>query len=289
MTRLTILKPTLLLAMCCLARPALAELIGGVEFPNGQASFADAVVNFSPVINSGQPTAPHLVPENTIGIPDYDGVNSCGADCSFASLGDGGSLTLQFLDNVLTGSGDTGYDIWIFEVGPDVEDTFVEISVDGAVWHAVGKVFGATAGINIDAYGFGPDAHFSFIRLTDDGSEGAQTGNTVGADIDAVGAIATQLDCSILSVSPPFPWSVGQPITIVGAGFLEGAVPLVGGVEAAPYVRVSSGEIQATIPALIDGEYILQVSVPGQLLCEYELLAVDAEAKSWGAVKSMYR
>ena len=56
-----------------------------------------------------------------------------------------------FIDNALTNSGDGGFDLHIFEIGPDVEDTFVEISVDGVVWHAVGKVFGSTAGIDIDA------------------------------------------------------------------------------------------------------------------------------------------
>ena len=174
-------------------------------------------------------------------------------------------------------------------MGPDVEDTFVEISVEGAVWHPVGKVFGSTAGIDIDAFGFGPGDHFSFIRLTDDGNEGGQTGDTVGADIDAVGAIASQLDCSILSISPPYPWSVGDPITITGAGFLEGSVPLLGGVEAAPFTWVSSTEIQATVPALIDGQYRLQVSMPGQIDCEFEVLVVDIEEQSWGSMKSMYR
>ena len=106
-------------------------------------------------------------------------------------MGDGGSLTIQFLDNVLTGSGDGRDDLWVFEVGADIEDTFVEISVDGVDWNPVGKVFGSTAGIDIDAFGFGSAARFSFVRLTDDPSEGEQSGIFVGADIDAVGAIST--------------------------------------------------------------------------------------------------
>ncbi|MBK9572428.1 MAG: PEP-CTERM sorting domain-containing protein, partial [Rhodoferax sp.] len=73
----------------------------------------------------------------------------------------------------------------------DVEDTFVDISKDGSTWFSVGKVFGATAGINIDAFGYGPTDFFSFIRLTDDPTEGSTSGATVGADIDAVGAITT--------------------------------------------------------------------------------------------------
>ena len=82
--------------------------------------------------------------------------------------------------------------LWIFEVGPDVEDTFVDISKDGANWFSVGKVAGATAGIDIDAYGFGTSDFFSYVRLTDDTDEGEQgNGQTVGADIDAVGAISS--------------------------------------------------------------------------------------------------
>lgn len=52
-------------------------------------------------------------------------------------------------------------------------------------------MFGSTAGIDIDAFGFGLASQFGYVRLTDDTNEGAQSGNTVGADIDAVGAIST--------------------------------------------------------------------------------------------------
>jgi hypothetical protein len=108
------------------------------------------------------------------------------------SLGDGGQITLRFTNNSLTGSGSSALDLWIFEVGPDVEDTFVDISKDGANWFSVGKVAGATAGIDIDAYGFGTSDFFSYVRLTDDTDEGEQgNGQTVGADIDAVGAISS--------------------------------------------------------------------------------------------------
>lgn len=73
-----------------------------------------------------------------------------------------------------------------------MEDTFVDISKDGANWFSVGKVAGATAGIDIDAYGFGTSDFFSYVRLTDDTDEGEQgNGQTVGADIDAVGAISS--------------------------------------------------------------------------------------------------
>lgn len=172
---------------------AQAVVIGGIEFPQGFASFADAVVSYE--VGTGGVTAPHAVPSNALGPPDYAGDNNCTGDpgCSFVSLGSGGTLILRFIDNVLTGSGDDSDDLWIFEVGPDVEDTFIAVSIDGIVWHEVGKVFGSRSGVDIDAFGFGPDSAFSYVRLIDDPNEGARTGITVGADIDSVGAISTRI------------------------------------------------------------------------------------------------
>lgn len=187
-----------LITVACLAwasSACQAELIRGIEFPQGAISFADAVVSFSPGLVGGgsQPSTPHLGPSNALGVPNYAGVNGCASQlaCSFVSLGDGGSIVLRFIDNKLTGSGSTARDLHIFEVGPDVEDTFVDISKDGITWHGVGKVFGATSSIDIDAYGWGKSDEFAYVRLTDDGAEGGQSGITVGADIDALGAISS--------------------------------------------------------------------------------------------------
>lgn len=175
------------------ATPASAVLIGGIEFPAGAVSFADLVVDFSPAIVAGQPSAPHLVADNALGVPDYAGDNNCTGNpsCAFVSLGSGGQIILRFTDNSLTGSGNTDFDLHIFEVGPDVEDTFVDISMNGVLWFPIGKVFGSTDSIDIDAFGFGPADFFSYVRLTDDPAEGGASGITVGADIDAVGAISS--------------------------------------------------------------------------------------------------
>jgi hypothetical protein len=106
----------------------------------------------------------------------------------------------------LTGSGDDGFDLWVFEIGPDVEDTFVEVSEDGISWTQVGKVFGATSGIDIDAFGFNILSALRFVKLIDDTNEGQQSGRFVGADIDAVGAIST--------VAAPDPEFVNAPSSI---------------------------------------------------------------------------
>lgn len=184
---------TVVSALLAIPLAVHAELIGGVEFPQGAVSFADAVVSYAPGMVGGSPTEPYRGAFNALGVPDYAGADGCASQvaCTFVSLGDGGSVTLRFVNNRLTGSGTNALDLWIFEIGPDVEDTFVEISKDGVSYAGVGKVAGATAGIDIDAFGFGVTDEFAFIRLTDDGAEGGQSGATVGADIDAVGAIST--------------------------------------------------------------------------------------------------
>ena len=156
------------------------------------ASFADTVASYSPGLGGASPTTPHQGAFNALGAPNYNGVNSCSsqAACTFVSLGDGGAIVLRFDDNRLTGSDNAGPDLWIFEIGPQVEAMFVEISMDGAAWHSVGRVGGSTAGVDIDAYGFGTADQFAFVRLSDDPDADGDSGSTVGAHIDAVGAIS---------------------------------------------------------------------------------------------------
>jgi len=190
----------------------------GVLFPQGASSFADAVVDFQ--LGGGGVTFPHTNPEAALGPPSYDGVTNCANhgdpfnDCSFVSLGAGGILTLKFETNALTGSGDSGIDLWVFEVGPAVEPTLVDISVDGSVWLNVGSTGGATSGIDIDAFGFGPDDFFQYVRLTDICS-GSCTGPTAGADITAVGAISTALIEPTPDDPTPVPVPVPEPAPFV--------------------------------------------------------------------------
>jgi hypothetical protein len=196
-------------ALSLAAAPAHAELIGNVEFPQGAISFADAVVSYT--LNPASiPSVPHQGAANALGAPNYAGVNSCAsqAACSFVSLGAGGELILRFTDNVLTGSNSNAFDLWIFEVGPNVEDTTVDISINGLDWLNVGFVTGSTRGVDIDAFGYGSSSAFSFVRLTDVfGEGGTGNGGTVGADIDAVGAISTRA-VVITPVPEPGTWAL---------------------------------------------------------------------------------
>jgi len=173
--------------------PARAEVFGGVDFPQGALSFADAVVSFTPGA-AGVPSAPYLGQTNAVGAPNYAGASCASqAACTFVSLGAGGELVLRFDNNVLTGSDSNAFDLWIFEVGPNVEDTTVDVSTDGLTWLSVGFVTGSTRGIDIDAFGYNSTSAFRYVRLIDVLAEGGVgNGGSVGADIDAVGAISTR-------------------------------------------------------------------------------------------------
>lgn len=185
---------------------ARAEIFGGIDFPEGASSFADFVLTYDALHSGGPgPTAPEsLDPLNSLGIPDY----SPATDLGYVTLGRGGLLEVRFGDNLLTNSGSDLKDLHIFEIGPDVEDTFVAIrplattlallgpsgDADGDGYFEIGKVFGATSSIDIDLFfpGFLPgELQFDAVQLIDDPNEGQTSGTTVGADIDAVGAISS--------------------------------------------------------------------------------------------------
>lgn len=180
----------------------------GITFPQGDVSFADAVLKYDPLYAGGPgPTHVNFIdPLKALGPPDYPGGNN---QPGSVSLGDGGLIELAFNDNLLTNSGDSAPDLHVFEVGSQVEDTYVAIRpADPVTWaiamalgtdvnsdgfFEIGKVFGSVSSINIDAHFPGqPNGalRFDAVQLIDDPNEGSSTGATVGADIDAVGAIA---------------------------------------------------------------------------------------------------
>ena len=180
---------TKLTLFTCLFSNAQAEIIGGVDFPEGEISFADAVVSYSPGSDVGSnATRNWSNPEAALGVPDDDGIK----EESVVSLGDSGVLILQFIDNSLTTSGDDNPDLHIFEVGAVVERMNVAISTNNIDWIDIGFWEGQPASINIDGVsGVIASELYSYIRLTDDPSRN-QTGFPFGeADIDAVGAISS--------------------------------------------------------------------------------------------------
>ncbi|MEO1524376.1 MAG: GEVED domain-containing protein [Planctomycetota bacterium] len=163
---------------------------GSVLFPQGAISFADQVVEYLPDASGSPPTTTFQTPNSALGIPDGDGRGPEPVDgTTTVSLGTGGSITLQFTNNLLTGSGDSLPDLAVFETG-SIESVLVEISRDGSSFFTVGQIGGLTTSLDIDDDGFGPQDRFSFVRLTDL-RQGNPLDASLGADIDAVGAISS--------------------------------------------------------------------------------------------------
>ncbi|WP_420455354.1 hypothetical protein [Rubrivirga sp.] len=167
------------------ARPTTYETSQGesVRFALGAVAFGDRVARFAPTVS----LAPaYSDPSQAVGAPDY-GTDRCrsGDEC-YLTLTSGGTVVVEFTNNTLfDGPGD---DIAIFEIGPDIEATTVEISVDGRDYLPLGRVEGASALLDIAGRGM-PGAQYRFVRLTDDPGQGDSGGSTPGADLDAVGAI----------------------------------------------------------------------------------------------------
>lgn len=178
---------TLTLALCTL--PALTPTAHAADYTftdrtgsqitvkDGEYSFATRVVEFTP----GNPWTKIQInqdPSTVLGQPDYAGEDSPTNLC----LGAGGSLVVEFNVNIVDGEGD---DIYVFEVGEEMEATKVEVSSDLATWYDVGTARGSTAGLDIN--GKVPEgSRFRYVRLTDVDKSNSRW---PGADIDAVLAL----------------------------------------------------------------------------------------------------
>jgi outer membrane protein OmpA-like peptidoglycan-associated protein len=162
---------------------------GTVYFPLGDMSFADEAISFE----SGDPAASNprdRDPKQSLGIPNYDSQN----DVNYTTLGCAGVLTLRFVDNALVDI--PGPDLYVFEIGPNVEPTRLAISEDGTSWVEIGEISGGRADVDIQGF-IKPGQIFHFVRLTD--LKSGCGGSWPGADIDAVGAIGSILQFSLNS------------------------------------------------------------------------------------------
>jgi hypothetical protein len=165
-------------------------IVNGVLFDQGNISFADSVVSYIPNGGGAPPTFNFQVQSTILGVPDGPGrgPEPENGDTTL-SLGLGGSVTVEFTDNLLTGSGDAQPDLIVFESGA-VESVRVEISRDGVDFFQVGVLGGLTNRLDIDQFGFGLQDRFAFVRLTDL-RQGDNDIAQLGADIDAIGALST--------------------------------------------------------------------------------------------------
>lgn len=158
-----------------------------IYMPIGKLSFADKVVEFK----TGNPEAPEKFsnPEETLGEPDYIHYKVP----RYLSLGCGGQLTLEFTNNGFVDI--EGPDLYVWEVGPSAESFRFEISKDGNYWMDLGVVEGGKSYIDISSVVNDIRDVFYFVRITD--LKSICTGNTPGADIDAVGTISGVLKINL--------------------------------------------------------------------------------------------
>jgi len=159
-----------------------------VTLPLGDLSFVDRVV--SQVPGTKKPKATEAKPENALGPPDY---RKSGDGRAF-SLGCHGQATFEFIDNALVDG--PGIDLYVFEVGADVEPTSIALSKDGGSWTAIGEIDGGRTSIDLADYGLaGQD--FRFVRVTDTGK--FCSGGWPGADIDAIAAVGSAIRLRLAS------------------------------------------------------------------------------------------
>ena len=157
----------------------LGHMRKAVYLPLGKLSFADKVVKANhPLLQTQQV-------KNVLGEPDvitgFDAEDITGIH----SLGLGGTLTIQFIDNALTNV--NGPDLYIFEIG-QIEPTNLEISKDGKTWIKVGKIDGGVSEVDIASF-VKQGELFYYVRLTDLKMDSALP----GADVDAIAAIGAAL------------------------------------------------------------------------------------------------
>lgn len=153
-----------------------------VHFPLGAASFVDRVHSAKP--GPKKPPKTEADPANALGEPDYER----SGDGRAYTLGCRGQVTFEFTDNAIVDL--EGPDLYVFEVGNDVEPTIVSLSNDAKDWTPIGQIKGGKTSIDLADYDLkGRD--FRFVRLQDAGK--FCSGNWPGADIDAIGAIGSAI------------------------------------------------------------------------------------------------
>ncbi len=169
---------------------------GSLVFPIGLYSFADSIVQYDPgalgLDTGGEPDPLFQRPDLALGIPDCSADSSAGT----VSLGSGGTLIIQFTDNVLLDG--PGPDLCILFA--DSEAVNIWISQDSNIFRYAGKASIERPCIDILPYadrGF----VYPYIKLRDDPLQGDEDDPALGADIDAVGAVNTAIHVVLSSAS----------------------------------------------------------------------------------------
>ncbi len=154
---------------------------GIVKLPQGDISFADTVISYK--AGNPAPIKHNSNPQDALGVPNFRSDSISG----FVSLGVGGELVLAFTNNALINI--IGPDLYVFETGRYVEETFLYVSKDAKKWMSVGKIKGGNALVDIGDSTQAGDI-FRYIKLIDAKTK-SNDSKWPGADIDAVAAIGS--------------------------------------------------------------------------------------------------
>ena len=156
-----------------------------ITIPGGAKSCATKVVQFTP----GDPWTSDPLdtdPNEILGAPDRGNASNGKA----ITLGAGGVLVLEFDIFITDGE---GMDIYVFEVGNNVEATKVEVSADLVNWIYVGDADGSLCGVDLNGK-VPADGKYKYVRLTD--LLTSPSGSYPGADIDAVAGLNAKVPAS---------------------------------------------------------------------------------------------
>lgn len=130
-------------------------------------------------------------PQDAIGPPNFNELYVSG----FVCLGTGGELVVQFTDNALINI--DGPDLYVFEMGKYVEETWLYVSKDNKTWIGVGKISGGNALVDIGD-STKPGELFRYVKLVDARTPLPKIDRMwPGADIDAIAAIGSARQLSL--------------------------------------------------------------------------------------------
>jgi hypothetical protein len=191
--------------------------------PSTVVTFADGLIRYVPgwcVVEDPD----FKNPLAALGAPDYD------AGKGAVSLAHGGFVEVLFINSKVTNSGDPSADLYLWEVGPNQEATYIAVRpanaatrtildqagkpADAFGFYSIGRLSGTERGKDLDAWvpGLMPGAlKFDAARVTDDDQEDSSCGGdggsaSPGADIDAVGATTSCVSPECVTAVPSISW-----------------------------------------------------------------------------------
>lgn len=103
-------------------------------------------------------------------------------------------MAVKFTDNILYDI--EGPDLFVLEIGPDIEPVDVYISKKGDNCISVGRTGGGVSAVDIAEYAKKTDV-FRYVKIID--AKESDSGRWPGADIDAIGAIGSSMNFQISS------------------------------------------------------------------------------------------